>query len=991
MEKYLSLFSNGSLLQSPTTFCKSNGSAFETIPPEIRSIVKDTKVIYNKEQLDFINSNIENCKLLGIPGGGKTQSIIGKVIHHYSKKDITSNNQFLILTFSRRACNDFITKGKKQNSKFFNRKNIKTLHSLAGKIIYKVLEKKSSSQDTIIVSCLDILEKATEKLIGGDDNTLQCAILEMPEFSNLKIIFVDEAQDISEIQYKFILKLSELISKGCTTGLSECKIIMIGDPNQNIYQFQNGCDRFLVNHPGKTFYLLQNYRSTPHIVRLVNHFRPWESLTQIMTSTKSEDDSRNKKPVIFTGTIEEIIKDVTYKILNSTFLHEEIAIIGPVKKSKPVNDNYSNIGLSLFTNLLNNHGIKYIKHYEDTNNNEQNTTEFKKIPGHVNLFTVHGSKGLEFDQVFLLNFHTNTFGIVPTEEKYKEFKYLWYVGLSRAAYDLHIYIDKSKGPWNELKLCPPDLYEFENHPPIFTKPLIFKDEIIPMYRTVTEILGSKKCLDDALLYQLEKIFDYSVETIPIFEIPSEILHQGITNYREYSALYGHYVENIFNFYYHKKWFIIPDFVIKLKKIINHTIIVPKKMIYGYKMLKMRCPFIAKDLIRLSLFSVIKNSFKKDEEILYSYLCETMNNDYESEFFIDCENDVISYSKERLLDSIKKLEISTEEISKEEILQHIFNITLYYYQRENETAYLWNTSFIQEMNDLEFYIDNIIEYANNEEEKFTFHPTFHHSKLPLVGELDMCNKNKIVDIKFSAGLNVKHVLQVFLYHHLVNIGFDKDYELELWNFHTGCKYIIKFEKTKIDVYELLKILSKAVHKKLEHMIFFYDLETTGFMYAHNKMDILERHFEEYSTGIVPSSGLLKPVDVPFIPFNIIALTGITKEQVDERGHTFQMFKREMTELFDYCTMPIFIAHNGNSFDHKILVNKNIFAYENCKFLDSKMIIRLFLDHPVTNKSLSDIFQHLFRFTPVVHRAESDVKMLISIFRKLGISEEKILSM
>ena len=414
------------------------------------------------------------------------------------------------------------------------------------------------------------------------------------------------------------------------------------------------------------------------------------------------------------------------------------------------------------------------------------------------------------------------------------------------------------------------------------------------------------------------------------------------------------------------------------------------MIYGYKMLKTRCPFIVKDLIRLSLFSVIKNSFKKEEEILYSYLCETMNNDYESEFFIDCENDVISYSKERLLDSIQKLELSLDT-NKEEILNHIFNITLYYYQRENETAYLWNTSFIQEMKDLDFYIDNIIDYANNEEEKFTFHPTFHHSKLPLVGELDMYSKNKIVDIKFSAGLNVKHVLQVFLYHHLVNAGFDKDYGLELWNFHTGCKYIIKFEKNGINVYELLKILSKAVHKKLEHMIFFYDLETTGFMYAHNKMDILERHFEEYTTGIVPSSGLLKPVDVPFIPFNITALTGITKEQVDERGHTFQMFKREMNELFNYCVMPIFIAHNGNSFDHKILVNKNIFLYENCKFLDSKMIIRLFLDHPVTNKSLSDIFQHLFKFTPVVHRAESDVKMLISIFRKLGISEEKILNM
>jgi len=30
-----------------------------------------------------------------------------------------------------------------------------------------------------------------------------------------------------------------------------------------------------------------------------------------------------------------------------------------------------------------------------------------------------------------------------------------------------------------------------------------------------------------------------------------------------------------------------------------------------------------------------------------------------------------------------------------------------------------------------------------------------------------------------------------------------------------------------------------------------------------------------------------------------------------------FKKEMDEIFKYCYKPIFIAFNGNSFDHKIL--------------------------------------------------------------------------
>jgi len=211
------------------------------------------KLEYNQEQLNFINSPLENSKLLGIPGGGKTASIIGKIIYHYNKREISANDQFLILTFSRRACNDFLTKGRKQNRLLFNTKNIKTLHSLAGKIIYKNLQKRSSSQDTIIICAIDLLNKDFEN------------IKEMNEFKNIKVIFVDEAQDISFIQYQLILKISQITNS---------PLILIGDPNQNIYQFQNGSDQYLLNHSTKTYQLIRNYRSTPNIVHFINHFRP---------------------------------------------------------------------------------------------------------------------------------------------------------------------------------------------------------------------------------------------------------------------------------------------------------------------------------------------------------------------------------------------------------------------------------------------------------------------------------------------------------------------------------------------------------------------------------------------------------------------------------------------------------------------------------------------------------------------------------------------
>jgi hypothetical protein len=971
----------------------------------------NTKIIYNKEQLDFINSPLENSKLLGIPGGGKTQSIIGKVLHHNFLKEITLNNQFLILTFSRRACRDFIEKGKRQNKKLFTTKNIRTLHSIAGKIVYKVLDKKSSSQDTVIISAIQLMDKYID------------IIQQMEDFISLKVIFVDEAQDISEIQYDLIMKISEL---------TNASVIMIGDPNQNIYQFQKGSDQFLLNHSGKTYTLIQNYRSTQNIVNLINQFRPWNSLTAKMISASS-GIYNNKKydnlPKLYIGRIENIIQDIIKKIVESPFPRDEIAIIGPVKKSKPVQDSYANIGLSLFTNLLNSYGIKYVKHYEDTNSEEECFSDVKKITDHVNLLTVHGSKGLEFNQVFLLNFHTATFGIIPNEEKYKEFKYLWYVGLSRASFDLNIYIDRKKLPWYELKTCPPSLYKLENLPPSFPAELKFQDEIVPIYHTITEILGSKKYLDDKLLFELENIFGYEIEEFIIFndnernneknnenkENSENIKNKSsIANYKNFAALFGIFIEQIFNFYYHLKFKIIPDFVTKLKKIINNTIIIPKQYIYDFKILRQRCPFIKKDLVKLSDFAIIKNIFKKGEQDIFEYLCEILENDYNKEFFLDCENDVIKYSKKDLLECIqileeeilenkKDTEENIENKNKNIIIKSIFDIALYYYQRNNETAYLWEYDFTEELKDLEFYINNVIKYSEKIEEKFTFHPIYRHSKLPLVGEFDLISNNekeidnnnnnpiKIIDIKFSNNLNLKHILQLILYNHLYDPSLKKNIQLELWNFHLGKKYIIQINRQNLDILKLLKILSKGINKKLQNMIFFYDLETTGLTYTGKKVDIIERYFQEMTTGIIPSAGLLKPIDVPFIPFEISNLTGITKEMVDQNGDHIQKFRNEMDIITSLCHKPIFIAHNGNSFDHKLLISKNILDEYKCRFLDSKMIIRLFLNHTITAKSLSAIFNHLFNFIPNAHRAEADVKMLIAIFKKLEIDEEKILKM
>jgi hypothetical protein len=60
------------------------------------------------------------------------------------------------------------------------------------------------------------------------------------------------------------------------------------------------------------------------------------------------------------------------------------------------------------------------------------------------------------------------------------------------------------------------------------------------------------------------------------------------------------------------------------------------------------------------------------------------------------------------------------------------------------------------------------------------------------------------------------------------------------------------------------------------------------------------------------------------------------------------------------------------------------------LDRRLIIRLFLKKEIASKSLSQIFEHLFGYSPAAHRANNDVQMLIMIMKKLDINASKIMN-
>lgn len=99
--------------------------------------------------------------------------------------------------------------------------------------------------------------------------------------SKIKAIMIDEAQDLSEIQWELIRLFSEDIYTDPSSGKT---IFVVGDIKQSIYRFQGAnyhlfsefyqlCSEALknLNKRFKTVYLSVNYRTLPPILALVDH------------------------------------------------------------------------------------------------------------------------------------------------------------------------------------------------------------------------------------------------------------------------------------------------------------------------------------------------------------------------------------------------------------------------------------------------------------------------------------------------------------------------------------------------------------------------------------------------------------------------------------------------------------------------------------------------------------------------------------------------
>lgn len=908
---------------------------------------------FNEEQLKFINSDIQDICLCGIPGGGKS-TCIAEYLYRKIKNKKLKNSEFRVLTFSRNARYSFIDKSEKYKKiigkNIFTTTNVHTFHSFSYNLLKKIFNKTSNLSAVIVATVYHLKNMSKEKLIN------KSRVLK-----RLKVLIVDESQDMSHIQYQFCVILAKILN---------IKLILVGDPNQNIYQFQGGSDEYMLDwykqSTTKKIHLKINYRSTQEIVDFVNEMRPHKYLTPEMISGNKD---KGTKPIIIKDNTDNILKDLKKSLIKDkeTMNLKNIAIIGPVKKCKDDNENLS-LGLQLIVNLCEKNNIEYIKHYTDGNKKSRNKGVIYEN-NKLNIFTGHGCKGLEFEKVYVLNFNFWTHNCNPNLHSYNEFKYLWYVILSRAQKHMKIYSCKSNYIWPELEKIDVNLYETNNN--LFYGQYNFREQDnLKITSSVTECIENMKPEDN---FNFENMIDYKiVDSIKIYK---KLNFDCNINGNNFSQYFGHLVDNIFEMIYLNN---IPSIVQNIEFNIDNTLILPDKYYNIYKNLK-NIIFIDDNTIDMDDLKIKKNLLKKNHLKLFNYIVKKCPE--QKDIHIEQES-ILIYKNNVEIKNIIKLFKNEKDQTKS--IKLLIKLIFYKYQKEYQYGSLWKQSTFDIIYQKIYTIlDKIYIMTDKIKNMYTnleFQKTIKYNNIDIIGRPDCKQNNKCYDVKFTKEFNNNHILQLFFYNGMLDNTFLNFNFHGIFNFRLGEIRIYKFQiKNNFNIWDIYKFLSDISTLKLNNMLFVYDFETTG----DNPYDdeITERHFQELNTKVIPSTGILK-TNKPITPF-ISKLTGITQEMVNN-GEPRNIFENQMKEINKYCHKPMFIAHNGNAFDHIIFkryIDKNIFY--NFLFKDSRYLLRLFTEN-ISNDKLGEIYHKLIGKKLNAHRAKSDTIMLSEILCKLNIT-------
>lgn len=211
-----------------------------------------------------------NHLVLAGPGSGKTKVIVHRIAYLIRMKRVAPE-RIIALAFNRGAALSL----KKRLTNLIGQDArgvmVLTYHAMALRLTGTSLAAADRVDRTIdfqqvLRDAVELLEGKSEAFLDADD--ARDRLLQQYEH-----IFVDEYQDIDEMEYALV---SALAGRGRQSDDdSKLSIMAVGDDDQNIYSFKGAniefIRRFQNDYPSQITYLVENFRSSQNIISASNH------------------------------------------------------------------------------------------------------------------------------------------------------------------------------------------------------------------------------------------------------------------------------------------------------------------------------------------------------------------------------------------------------------------------------------------------------------------------------------------------------------------------------------------------------------------------------------------------------------------------------------------------------------------------------------------------------------------------------------------------
>jgi len=353
-------------------------------------------LLLNDEQARIVRQPpTQNLRILASAGSGKTTTLTGRIAHLLTSEG-AKPNEIILLTFTHNAAAvmsqrlEALIGSQPPNCRLL----CGTFHALSQQILRS--ENPEALTDLYHVDELPL--KALDFLKGPAGQAW---------ISKIKWLFIDEYQDINDIQQTFIRTLQN----------SGAAITIVGDDAQNIYSWRGSCVDYILNFHQRfpnvaDFQLATNYRSTVSIIATANsimRYIPSLDFKELMMAPPTAEQGERPEVHYFARTAEERdwVCAAAIKSTGSTVI---------LSKFNSVLYTYEAAFLKLGVR------VRFVTGAEPADSTERT----------IFLSTFHGSKGLEWDNVFLVRMNDEVFPQQKDEEGVLQERRLFYVAVTRA-------------------------------------------------------------------------------------------------------------------------------------------------------------------------------------------------------------------------------------------------------------------------------------------------------------------------------------------------------------------------------------------------------------------------------------------------------------------------------------------------------------------------------------------------------------------------------